>query len=195
MANEWVWEPSVYVRGTPDVINDYKYRFANLRGVIGKGPSTVGAMCFMVGMEVLEKDPSIAEKLDTTDIKVKMQFAELSKRQSDVRKLEAFLNEEFFGDLDEFEQWAMDSHFDNKLINAVLFRRQVGSQSWHTSAKNWLMSVALVDGNPHSTDEVKQCAIDDKIIDGTELMWSRLRRLASRENLTTNEYGYWVKST
>jgi hypothetical protein len=191
--HEWVWQPPTYIRDTPEGINDWKQRFTDVWGKLGKGPSTVAGICFKLGLEQLEADPELAKQLDTNMLEMMKCYQESLRLQDDQKRLRTVLQNKYCGDGEKFTEYCLSKGVALEVVQKVVDEYRVEIPAWHKKTLTWLNDVVLEDGLPHATDEIHQRAIDDGIIPNGQSDWARLRQLAWRERLTTGEKGYWQK--
>lgn len=95
---------------------------------------------------------------------------------------------------DNFIAWYMDQDDCNmELLNAFIEEETeyYATLPWSEQAKVWLYG-HLQDGNPYTTQDIHNAAIQAGVIDESVGDWTKLKQLAWRMGLSGGaDYGYW----
>lgn len=95
---------------------------------------------------------------------------------------------------DNFISWYMDQDdCDMELLNTFIEEQTeyYATLPWNEHAKIWLHN-KLGDGNSHATQDMRQAALAEGVIDESVGDWNKLKQLAWRLGLTSEtDYGYW----
>lgn len=179
---------SAFFQGTPETINHLKWRFTNLQNILGIGKTAAINRVFQAGLEALERQH--AGELDPLTLALIRKRRELDDREQLFNQLAALYAKMA---PDNFLEFCETAGVPDEITAAFLDEhtwRNV-DQAWTARARDFLRSV-LANGEPVSTKGIRQAAIADGLIADTPQDWTRLRLLASRDNLTNSGlHGHW----
>lgn len=88
----------------------------------------------------------------------------------------------------EFEKWCQEKKIDfGKFLE---WKEAKTSRNESEKERDWLKNF-LKEGEPIPTSVIRQMAIEEGIIDGTETAWNHLRATAVRQGYTGGKWGHW----
>lgn len=192
--NEWIWEPHIVVRGTPNEIIAYKAMFGDVCNATHRGSTTVGGRLFINALERAIDDPNVVAEPGSLPIEVLKQIIETGKKDRDKKLLRSVYESKYLNDPDEFAKQCYEWGISEDIVTNILADLALAITPWSKIATTWLCDTALVDNELHATQEVRTLAINDGIIDNSVQEWNKLRQLAHRKGLDGVERGFWQRN-
>jgi hypothetical protein len=193
--HDWTWEPPVYLRQSPEEINNLKERFKAIVDAAGGSKTSVANRMWLKIMELVEQDLSVIDCVGIIHSGVALKYKDVIDRKAEINRLRVIRDEEFDGDDMAFEEWCIAEHVSELHYLKVTKTTRGGLEpvpEWRERMIRWLVGGPISDGKIHNTDEVKTLATQDgALIEIGD--WPRMRAIASELGYTTSKKGWWMK--